>query len=58
MPGVKLDDTRAGSDAPALHLGRGCQVICAYDVRGGLLLPGDLARRLLERRERLPREAA
>ena len=58
MPCAELDESRFRSDAPALRLGRGGEILGADEVRGGLLLPGDLAGCLSERREGLTRETA
>jgi hypothetical protein len=44
MPGVKLEETGAGSDASALHVGGGGKALCADEVPRRLLPPGDLAR--------------
>ena len=56
MPGAELDESRVRSDASTLHLGGGGEILGADEVRGGLLLPGDLAGWLRERREGLTRE--
>src|SRR6201993_5627863 len=58
MPGAELDESRSPSDASALYLGWGGEILGADEVRGGLSLPGDLAGCLGERRERLTRETA
>ncbi|HEY6396862.1 MAG TPA: hypothetical protein VIX82_05350 [Solirubrobacteraceae bacterium] len=58
MPSRELDESRFILDASALNLGWGGEILGADKVRGGLLLPGDLAGWLRERRQRLPRETA
>ena len=58
MPGAELDESRIRFDALTLHLGRGGEILGADEVRGGLLLPGDLAGCLSERQEGLTRETA
>ena len=58
MPGAELDESRVRSDALALRLGRGGEILGADEVRGGLLLPGDLVGWLSERREGLTGETA
>ena len=56
VPGAELDEPGAGSDALTLHLGWGGEILGADEVRGGLLLPGDMAGWLRERRDGLARE--
>ena len=58
MPCAELDESRIRFDALPLRLGRGGEILGADEVRGGLLLPGDLAGCLSERREGLTRETA
>ena len=58
MSCAELDESRIPSGASALYLRWGGEILGADEVRGGLLLPGDLAGRLSERREGLTGETA
>src|ERR1700710_3325649 len=58
VTGRELDDPRLILDASTLNLGRGGEILGADEVRGTLLLPGDLPGCLRERRDRLTREPA
>jgi len=48
MPGSELEESRVRSDASVLHVGRSGEILGADEVRGGLVLPGDLAGWLTE----------
>src|SRR3981081_4749040 len=56
MPSRELDESRLILDASALDVGWGGEILGADEVRGELLLPGDLAGWLCERGQRLARE--
>jgi hypothetical protein len=43
MPGAELDKSHIPVDMLTLRLGRGGEILGADEVRGGFLLPGDLA---------------
>jgi hypothetical protein len=56
MPSFELDESRLILDTSALDVGWGGEILGADEVRGGLLLPGDLAGWLCEWGQRLARE--
>src|SRR5215216_1079370 len=53
----EVDQPGAGAGAPALELGGDGEVLGAYEVRGGLVLPGDVSGRLGEGRRGLACQA-